>query len=94
MTWLKYGWKEKDVLEWLQQRYTPQEIKLFYQRVEEQRATVKASETEEQAIARFTIHINRRLLRALRQGNYSILDDRPPDRKTKRSFENPSTGSG
>lgn len=72
MTWLKYGWREADVLEWLQQRYTPQEIKLFF-RQEEQRMTVETPETEEQAITRFKLHRNRRLLRALRQGDYSIL---------------------
>jgi hypothetical protein len=71
MTWLKYEWKEKDVLEWLQQRYTPQEVKLFCLHQEEQRVAAEVPKTEEEAIARFTIHMNRRLLRALRQGDYS-----------------------
>lgn len=76
MTWLKYGWKETDVLEWLQQRHTPQEVNLFCQHLDEQRMTAEAAETEEQAITRFTIRMNRRLLRALRQGDYTMLDDR------------------
>jgi hypothetical protein len=64
MTWLKYGWKETDILEWLQQRYTPQEINLFCKHLEEQRVTTEALETEE-AITRFKVRMNRRLLRVL-----------------------------
>jgi hypothetical protein len=94
MTWLKYGWKEKEVLEWLQQLYTPQVINIFFQHLEEQRLAVKASKREEQAITGFTIRMNRRLVSALRQGDYSILDDRPYAKRFKRSFENPSTRSG
>lgn len=78
MIWLKYGWRETDVLEWLQQRYTPQEIKRCCS-PEEQRMTVETAETEGQAIIHSKLLRNRRLLRALRQGDYSILDGHLPD---------------
>lgn len=81
MTWLKYGWQEAAVLEWLQQRYTPQQVNIFSHHLEKQRVAIEATETEEQTITRFKLRINRRLLRPLRRGNYLMLDDRLPDRR-------------
>ncbi|MBO9566582.1 MAG: hypothetical protein J7621_27660 [Niastella sp.] len=78
MTWLKYGWKETDILEWLQQRYTPQAINLFCRHLKEKRTTTVALDTEEQVVTNFTKRRNRRLLRALRCGDYFMLDDPPP----------------
>jgi hypothetical protein len=69
MTWLKYGWTEEDVLQWLQKRYTPQEIIACCEQLDEEPA-----ETEEEMISHFMARINKRLLKALRQGDYSILD--------------------
>ena len=60
--------------------YTPLEVNVFYQRPEEQRVTVE-TESEEQAVMRFKERMNRSLLRALRRGNYFMLDDHPPDRR-------------
>ena len=85
MTWLKYEWKETDVLEWLQQRYTPQEINLFYQHLDGQRVAAEVSKTEEHAMTCFKVRMNRRLLRALNQGNFSMMEDWPPDKRKKRS---------
>jgi hypothetical protein len=89
MTWLKFGWKETDVLEWLQQRYTPQEINIFCERLGEERAIAKVSQTEEQVITHFKVRMNRRLLRTLRRGDFSMIDDRPPDRGSSRTLSHP-----
>jgi hypothetical protein len=73
MKWLKYGWKEEEVLQWLQQRCGPQEISLFCEHSKEQRLTIVASQQEEQAFSRFQARMRRRLLKAIRRGNYSVL---------------------
>ena len=78
MTWLKYGWEEAAVLQWLQQRWGPQEINLFCERAKEQRLTVVASQQEEQAFSRVQARRQRRLLKALRQGDYSVLRNFSP----------------
>lgn len=73
MTWLKYGWKEEAVLDWLKQRYTREVVIELCRQIE---APLPAEEEATRHIAR----INRRLLRALRASDDdSILEDLPPD---------------
>jgi hypothetical protein len=75
MTWLKYGWTEADVLQWLQQRYTPQQAIVFCKQHQEQLELQEQSATEEHIYARFMARNNRWRLRKLRQGDIAWLDE-------------------
>jgi hypothetical protein len=77
LTWLKYGWKDADVLQWLQNRYTPQYATVFCEQYQEQKALEKESETDEEIYARFLAKNNRRLLRRIRQGDHKWLFEGP-----------------
>jgi len=75
MTWLKYGWPQEDVLQWLQRRCLLQDSSLFCEQRNKKELTTIAPSAEEQAFARLQARRRRYLLRAIRRGNYSVLLD-------------------
>ena len=75
MTWLKYGWQQEEVLQWLQQCCLPQHISLFCGQSREQELAIVAPLAEDQALARLQARRRRYLLRAIRRGDYSVLLD-------------------
>lgn len=75
MTWLKYGWRQEEVLQWLQQCCLPQHISLFCEQRKKQELTIIAPSAEERALSRLQARRRVYLLRAIRRGNYSVLLD-------------------
>lgn len=79
MTWLKYGWTDANVLQWLQQRYMPQYALTFCEQHREQLELQEQNATEEDIYDRFLARMNRRLLRKLRQGDDAWLEELEED---------------